>query len=95
MTTRDEAGSEGEEEIGQEDLLGYLLEALAAGLDPRELRKHGEAARRELALYALSLFESFQPGEIKVVSRTPGGAERDAPSWSCWLQISPFWSTRS
>ena len=73
MTTRDEAGSEGEEEIGQEDLLGYLLEALAAGLDPRELRKHGEAARRELALYALSLFESFQPGEIKVRVSNPGG----------------------
>ena len=47
MSTRDGPDSESEEEIGQEDLLGYLLEALAAGLDPRELRKRGEAARRQ------------------------------------------------
>jgi len=61
------------DEVTSPDLLGYLLEVLAAGLDPRELRKRGDVAQRELALHALPLFKSLQPGEIKVRVSNPDG----------------------
>lgn len=73
MDTRGESEIDGPEEFDQRELLAYFLETLSAGLDPRELRKRGEKAQRALVIHALPLFESLQPGEIKVRVSNPGG----------------------
>ncbi len=72
MDTRSGSDSYDVEEVTPQDLLGYLLGVLSAGLYPG-LRKRGDAAQRELALHAVPLLEARQPGEIKVRVSNAGG----------------------